>query len=286
MAFSLAKVSGLWDQMCGQHRLALLIAALCHDIEHPGVSASYLQKSQSRLAVWFDNDLGLLEKHHSVRAFELLACKNLRLLETLPTDERVALRHLVRDAILATDMSRHAAYMTEIEEGLVGCPLGAGAGPLSPPHLRACLQLLLKCADVSNVTKPFDIAKEWGTMVTDEMFAQGDRERAAGIEVLAAIRSRPLLSRGLLSTSTRTVAERRFLPPPREQQQQGACPQGWGSAGTRDPPNECTQIPAKERERGSAPRPSNRPRNSPPLRAARRAAPPSGSAWPHGPLRI
>ena len=42
---------------------------------------------------------------------------------------------------------------------------------------------MLKCADVSNVTKDFPTAREWGVMVTDEMFAQGDRERAEGLEV-------------------------------------------------------------------------------------------------------
>ena len=50
---------------------ALFLAALCHDIEHPGVSSSFLLKSRSRMAAWYKDDPGLLEKHHSIRAFEL-----------------------------------------------------------------------------------------------------------------------------------------------------------------------------------------------------------------------
>ena len=48
---------------------------------------------------------------------------------------------------------------------------------------RRRLQLLLKCADISNVAKPLGAAREWGVAVTDEVFAQGDMERALGIEV-------------------------------------------------------------------------------------------------------
>ena len=45
-------------------------------------------------------------------------------------------------------------------------------------------QLLLKCADISNVVKPAAVAAEWSVAVTDEFFAQGDMERALAIEVL------------------------------------------------------------------------------------------------------
>ncbi len=89
MAYILAKEGGLWAHLSPNQRLALLLAALCHDFEHPGVSAAYLHKAQSRLASWFPDDPGLLEKHHSVRSFELLACKRVRLLAHLPTQDRV-----------------------------------------------------------------------------------------------------------------------------------------------------------------------------------------------------
>ena len=188
MALALAQASGIWNLLRGRHRLALLLAALCHDVDHPGVSAAYLRKAESRLAAWFRGDPGLLERHHSVRAFEMLASRRLGLLAALPTAERVSVRGLVRDTVLATDMSRHGAYLAEIEAALAGL---AGAAPrpapgqLSPAEELACLRLLVKCADVSNVTKRFGVAAEWGVMATDEMFLQGDRELADGLEVRA-----------------------------------------------------------------------------------------------------
>ena len=184
-------------RLCRKQRLALFLAALCHDIEHPGVSASYLLRSQSNLATWYKNDPGLLEKHHSVRAFELLMCKSLGLLQNLATEDRINTRKLVRDIILATDMSRHAAFLDIARHG----PLRDGAcnitRPLQtsaanvvgarPPSMLpvVMMQVLLKCADLSNVAKPMAAAKEWAVAVTDELFAQGDMERSSGLEVCA-----------------------------------------------------------------------------------------------------
>ena len=38
--FSLARASGLEGRMCGRQRLALFLAALCHDIEHPVIAVN------------------------------------------------------------------------------------------------------------------------------------------------------------------------------------------------------------------------------------------------------
>ena len=94
------------------------------------------------------------------------------------------MRGLVRDAILSTDMSRHNAILADIEEHLP--PInggGAEAAAAGRAQRLRWLQLVVKCADVSNVTKGFSVAREWGLMVTDEMFAQGERERDEGLEV-------------------------------------------------------------------------------------------------------
>ena len=216
--FSLAKLTGLLDRLCRKQRLALFLAALCHDIEHPGVSSAFLLKSRSTMAALYKNDPGLLEKHHSIRAFELLISKDLDLLRNLPTDDRVNVRHLVRDLILATDMARHKAILQDLERAAAEqdgrCGHCAGAGPehrrgpapdpgppavdtdadgpappsaprptRPPPRLLLHMQALLKCADISNVAKPLPVAMEWAVAVSDEFFAQGDLERAQGIEV-------------------------------------------------------------------------------------------------------
>jgi 3'5'-cyclic nucleotide phosphodiesterase len=43
--------------------------------------------------------------------------------------------------------------------------------------------MMMKSADVSNPTKSTDIYNEWISRITTEFFAQGDMERALGLEV-------------------------------------------------------------------------------------------------------
>ena len=45
------------------------------------------------------------------------------------------------------------------------------------------MEILIKCADTSNVLKPFPIAKKWAMRVTDEFFLQGEAEKRLGLSV-------------------------------------------------------------------------------------------------------
>src|SRR6476661_999582 len=45
------------------------------------------------------------------------------------------------------------------------------------------LQMLMKCSDVSNPTKPWDIYEEWIKRIMEEFHAQGDREKALGLPI-------------------------------------------------------------------------------------------------------
>lgn len=51
--------------------LALLLSALCHDVDHPGVNNAYETNAITDLAVTY-NDQSVLEHHHAATMFELL----------------------------------------------------------------------------------------------------------------------------------------------------------------------------------------------------------------------
>ncbi len=42
---------------------------------------------------------------------------------------------------------------------------------------------MLKCADVSNPAKPFDLYAEWTARIMEEFYLQGDIERAIGLAI-------------------------------------------------------------------------------------------------------
>lgn len=50
---------------------ALLTAAFCHDLEHPGTNNAYQVNSQTDLAIRY-NDVSVLENHHAALCFHLI----------------------------------------------------------------------------------------------------------------------------------------------------------------------------------------------------------------------
>ena len=152
------------------------------------MSAAYLLKSRSKLAALYNNDPGLLERHHSVRAFELLACGDSGPLQGMAVAERLEVCGAVRDVIMATDMRHHGRHCDALRERSGRSPLWAGGGGGEDAEAVGLeeMQLLLKCADISNAFRPMGEAREWAARATEEMFEQGDLERASGLEVTKA----------------------------------------------------------------------------------------------------
>ena len=81
--------------------LALLLAALCHDLEHPGTTNAFQVNSGSALALRY-NDTSVLENHHASCCFVLI--DRAGLLKQLEPSEVKVLRRLIVAAVLATDM--------------------------------------------------------------------------------------------------------------------------------------------------------------------------------------
>lgn len=42
---------------------------------------------------------------------------------------------------------------------------------------------MVHCADLSNPTKPLPLYKKWVSLLMEEFFRQGDKERAAGMDI-------------------------------------------------------------------------------------------------------
>ena len=76
---------------------ALLVAAMCHDLEHPGVTNAFLVKSRAPLATRY-NDKSVLENHHAATTFEVLAAPGCGLLEHLSAAEALEARELIISA--------------------------------------------------------------------------------------------------------------------------------------------------------------------------------------------
>jgi cAMP-specific phosphodiesterase len=165
---ALAAKSGILASLCSMERFTLAIAAVCHDLEHPGVNNQQLISFACRE----EPQRAFLEKHHSRVAFQLMVLEEVDLLKGFSTTKYYAFRDAVFKLILATDMSRHSDYMTRMrsEEN-------------AADDRQYAMELLLKCGDISNVVKPFGTAKKWAVRVSREFFAQGDLEKERGLKI-------------------------------------------------------------------------------------------------------
>ncbi|CAK8994732.1 5'-cyclic-AMP and -GMP phosphodiesterase beta, partial [Durusdinium trenchii] len=146
------------------------IAALGHDMGHPGVNNAFMVNSRQDLALTY-NDRSVLENYHAAELERLLVSRRvLALPKALEQKERQ-----VRIAyILSTDMSKHMQDLGDFRLKL-GCkdfdPLG------NPADQQLSTMWLFRAADIAHSAKPWAIHRKWSMRVVQEFHEQGDRER-------------------------------------------------------------------------------------------------------------
>jgi len=97
---------------------SVLIAALCHDIDHPGHTNAFEVNSMSELAIRHNDD-AVLERHHAHTTFQLLLREpEAALFASLPASDLKQVRKNILEGILATDMSKHVR-MCEVLVGKI-----------------------------------------------------------------------------------------------------------------------------------------------------------------------
>jgi len=182
-------------------RFALAVAAVCHDIGHPGMNNQFLIQTLHPLAVRY-NDISPLENLHCATLFELASRPGMMIFGDLEKDRYKEVRHYIIEAVLATDYSRHFNLVQQVEtlyemnNELFDTSdemyrMGASAFPSREVvdffrgkdvkrHIR---MIFLHYCDVSNPMKSFDIAQSWADLILEEFFMQGGREKEAKIPV-------------------------------------------------------------------------------------------------------
>ncbi|XP_078072385.1 high affinity 3',5'-cyclic-AMP phosphodiesterase 7A isoform X2 [Mustelus asterias] len=160
----LAKSVSPWDILLG------LLAAATHDMDHPGVNQLFLIKTNHYLASLYKNT-SVLENHHWRSAVCVL--QESKLFSHLSVEESYQIGRQLGSLILATDISRQNEFLSQLRTRLDMRNLSLDdAG-----HRHFMLQIALKCADISNPCRPWELSKKWSEKVCQEFFHQGDIER-------------------------------------------------------------------------------------------------------------
>ncbi|XP_014561149.1 hypothetical protein COCVIDRAFT_33849 [Bipolaris victoriae FI3] len=151
--------------------LTLLISAIGHDVGHPGVNNAFLVALNAPLAQLY-NDRSVLESFHCAAYSQILR----RYWPSAFSD--TAMRKLMINNILATDMGLHFKYMSDLGnlQQKVAHDQGAVDGwsaKVQEEQKDLTCGLLIKCADICNVARKFPTAAKWANILTDEFSNQG-----------------------------------------------------------------------------------------------------------------
>ncbi|KAF2858551.1 HD-domain/PDEase-like protein [Piedraia hortae CBS 480.64] len=169
------QLNGIERLMTPIDALTLLVAAIGHDVGHPGVNNAFLVACEHPLALLY-NDKSVLENYHCA-AFSLLLRKHWPSLSSIPS-----FRSSMISTILATDMQRHFEYMNELTRLTERLNETESLSPNEEEHARTIMMaLLIKAADISNVARPFDISSRWARILLSEFARQGELEVEMGI---------------------------------------------------------------------------------------------------------
>eukprot|EP01054_Gregarina_sp_Poly1_P001913 Gregarina_sp_Poly_1__1912@NODE_149_length_12634_cov_195_682741_g133_i0_p12_GENE_NODE_149_length_12634_cov_195_682741_g133_i0NODE_149_length_12634_cov_195_682741_g133_i0_p12_ORF_typecomplete_len127_score18_18PDEase_I/PF00233_19/8_4e30_NODE_149_length_12634_cov_195_682741_g133_i088969276 len=94
-------------------RIGFIIAALGHDVAHPGRTNNFFINANSILAV-AQNDVAVLESAHSVITQNVItACPEVNIFGSLSKVEYMAVRKIMITLILSTDMSKHYELLSK-----------------------------------------------------------------------------------------------------------------------------------------------------------------------------
>jgi high affinity cGMP-specific 3',5'-cyclic phosphodiesterase 9 len=152
------------------------LAAVCHDLDHPG--NSNVLELATRTAVAQRYPESPLENHHRALSVDRDGVLDeFGLLSGLDAGEAALVRHGMSELILATDMAKHAEKTGQLKQ-LLECGIEA-VRAVSGSAERKCLVLqnVMKLADISNQGRTKRAADFWNAAIYEEFYAEGDRNR-------------------------------------------------------------------------------------------------------------
>mmetsp|Transcript_6717 Transcript_6717/g.11556 ORF Transcript_6717/g.11556 Transcript_6717/m.11556 type:complete len:507 (-) Transcript_6717:129-1649(-) len=190
MHCSLAK-GGAGEYFNFQDILALLTAVIAHDVGHGGTNNAFLVNTGAKLAITY-NDQSPLENMHSSVCFEMLGQPGQNWMEPLAKDVQKNARSKVIECILATDMSSHFELTDKFTARVAHSPdapfqKNTKNDRARQQETREDRRLLMLAfthmADLGHTSRPWDVHKNVVCLLEEEMFSQGDQERALGLPI-------------------------------------------------------------------------------------------------------
>ncbi|XP_028325044.1 cAMP and cAMP-inhibited cGMP 3',5'-cyclic phosphodiesterase 10A isoform X2 [Gouania willdenowi] len=172
----LQKTSGIFTE---EEKKGLLIACLCHDLDHRGYSNAYLQKFDHPLAALYSTST--MEQHHFSQTVSLLQLEGHNIFSNLSSSEYEQMLEIIRKAIIATDLALYFNNHLQLSE-----LLASGALDLNNhSHRDRVIGLLMTACDLCSVTKQWHNTRLTANDIYAEFWAEGDEMKKIGMQPIS-----------------------------------------------------------------------------------------------------
>lgn len=160
-------------------RVALVIGAVCHDLDHRGFTSNFLQTNGSPLVTLYHESP--LENHHFWVTKIILDSTNL--LRSVNQSDQKAIMTCIKKLILATDLTQHLKNRSKVRDICDDNSLDWK----NDGHRELITNILMTSADLSGQAKRFDVAQRLVNNVLSEFYQEGDLQKKMGIIPMAVM---------------------------------------------------------------------------------------------------
>ncbi|XP_011182613.2 cGMP-specific 3',5'-cyclic phosphodiesterase isoform X1 [Zeugodacus cucurbitae] len=169
--FAMLKTGKMERFMTDLEILGLLVACLCHDLDHRGTNNAFQTKTESPLAILYTTST--MEHHHFDQCVMILNSEGNNIFQALSPEDYRSVMNTVENAILSTDLAmyfkKRNAFLELVENGEFDWQSEEKKDLLCGMMMTAC--------DVSAIAKPWEVQHRLAKLVADEFFDQGDLEK-------------------------------------------------------------------------------------------------------------
>ncbi|XP_055848135.1 cGMP-specific 3',5'-cyclic phosphodiesterase [Episyrphus balteatus] len=169
--FAMLKTGKMERFMTDLEILGLLVACLCHDLDHRGTNNAFQTKTESPLAILYTTST--MEHHHFDQCVMILNSEGNNIFQALSPDDYRSVMKTVENAILSTDL---AMYFKKRNSFLELVENGEFDWQGEEKKELLCGMMMTAC-DVSAIAKPWEVQHRVAKLVADEFFDQGDLEK-------------------------------------------------------------------------------------------------------------
>uniref|UniRef100_A0A087Y8K0 Phosphodiesterase 11a n=1 Tax=Poecilia formosa TaxID=48698 RepID=A0A087Y8K0_POEFO len=181
--FAMLTTAGFQETLTELEIFALIVGCVCHDLDHRGTNNAFQAKTGSALSLLYGTS-ATLEHHHFNHAVMILQSEGHNIFCNLSSTEYSDLMQLLKQSILATDLTlyfeKRNTFFELVSKECEGSQrhVQVTLSLVVPESRNPITSMMMTACDLGAVTKPWEISrKQVAELVTSEFFEQGDRER-------------------------------------------------------------------------------------------------------------